>query len=88
MHRMNLMLAEMGDTTFRLGNVVEDSYENIFFGETMQNIAQQAATKPLLDAQTAPTTSIVAPTQLEITYRSEIFTDTGQRVTSARKTCP
>ena len=33
------MLAEMGDTTFRLGNVVEDSYENIFFGETMQNIA-------------------------------------------------
>lgn len=33
------MLAEMGDTTFRLGNVIEDSYEDIFFGETMQNIA-------------------------------------------------
>jgi len=33
------MLAEMGDTSFRLGSVVDDSYEDIFFGETMQNIA-------------------------------------------------
>ncbi|NTU72798.1 His-Xaa-Ser system radical SAM maturase HxsB [Candidatus Roizmanbacteria bacterium] len=33
------MLAEMGDTSFRLGNVLDDSYEDIFFGETMQNIA-------------------------------------------------
>lgn len=33
------MLAEMGDTSFRLGNIMENSYEDIFFGETMQNIA-------------------------------------------------
>jgi His-Xaa-Ser system radical SAM maturase HxsB len=33
------MLAEVGDTTFRLGNVLEDSYDEIFFGETMQSIA-------------------------------------------------
>jgi len=33
------MLVEMGDTSFRLGNVLDDSYEDIFFGETMQNIA-------------------------------------------------
>jgi uncharacterized protein len=33
------MLAEMEDTSFRLGNVIDNSYEEIFFGETMQNIA-------------------------------------------------
>ena len=33
------MLAEMGDTSFRLGNVIDNSYEEIFFGETMQSIA-------------------------------------------------
>lgn len=33
------MLAEMGDTSFRLGNVLDDDYEEIFFGDTMQNIA-------------------------------------------------
>ncbi len=33
------MLAEMGDTSFRLGSVIEDNYEDIFFGETMQKIA-------------------------------------------------
>jgi len=33
------MLAETEDTSFRLGNVIDNSYEEIFFGETMQNIA-------------------------------------------------
>ncbi len=33
------MLAEVGDATFRLGNVLENSYDDIFFGETMQTIA-------------------------------------------------
>lgn len=33
------MLAEMGDQTFRLGNVFEDTYEEIYFGDAMQLIA-------------------------------------------------
>lgn len=33
------MLAEMGDTKFRLGNVFEDSYRDIFFGQAMQLLA-------------------------------------------------
>ncbi|EKD86813.1 MAG: hypothetical protein ACD_37C00138G0001, partial [uncultured bacterium] len=33
------MLSEMGDASFRLGNVLDDDYEEIFFGDTMQNIA-------------------------------------------------
>lgn len=33
------MLAETEDTSFRLGNVIDNNYEGIFFGETMQNIA-------------------------------------------------
>ena len=32
------MLAEMGDTRFRLGNVHRDSYESIFGGETLRTI--------------------------------------------------
>jgi radical SAM protein with 4Fe4S-binding SPASM domain len=41
------MLAEVGDYTFRLGNVLEDSYEEIFFGETMQNIAAASCNEAL-----------------------------------------
>lgn len=41
------MLAEVGDTTFRLGNVLEDDYESIFFGETMQNIAAASCNEAL-----------------------------------------
>jgi His-Xaa-Ser system radical SAM maturase HxsB len=41
------MLAEVGDTTFRLGNVLEDTYEDIFFGETMQTIAAAACNESL-----------------------------------------
>ncbi len=41
------MLAEMGDTSFRLGNVHENSYEDIFFGETMQTIAAASCNEAL-----------------------------------------
>ncbi len=41
------MLAETGDVTFRLGNVVENSYEEIFFGETMQSIAAASCNEAL-----------------------------------------
>ncbi len=41
------MLAEMGQHTFRIGNVVEDSYNDIFFGETMQTIASAACNEAL-----------------------------------------
>ncbi len=41
------MLAEVGDTTFRLGHVLEDSYEEIFFGETMQTIAAASCNEAL-----------------------------------------
>lgn len=41
------MLAETGDYTFRLGNVLDDSYEEIFFGETMQNIAAASCNEAL-----------------------------------------
>ena len=33
------MLAEVSDKTFRLGNVHEDSYDEIFFGDKMQELA-------------------------------------------------
>lgn len=33
------MIAESGDYTFRMGNVLTDSYEEIFFSETMQLIS-------------------------------------------------
>lgn len=36
------MLAEMGDTTFCMGNVFTHSYQELFFGETMQLIASAA----------------------------------------------
>ena len=41
------MLAEMGSHMFRLGNVLEDSYEDIFFGDTMQTIAAAACNESL-----------------------------------------
>lgn len=41
------MLAESGDPTFRLGNVLEDSYDDIFFGETMQTMAASACSESL-----------------------------------------
>lgn len=41
------MLAEMGQRLFRMGNVLEDSYDDIFFGETMQMIASAAVNEAL-----------------------------------------
>jgi His-Xaa-Ser system radical SAM maturase HxsB len=41
------MLAEGGDHAFRLGNVLKDDYESIFFGETMQTIAAAACNESL-----------------------------------------
>jgi uncharacterized protein len=41
------MLAEIGDCTFRLGNVIENTYEEIFFGETMQAIAAASCNEAL-----------------------------------------
>jgi His-Xaa-Ser system radical SAM maturase HxsB len=41
------MLAEMGQHTFRLGNVLENNYSDIFFGETMQMIASAACNESL-----------------------------------------
>ena len=41
------MLAEMGKSTFRLGSVLEDTYSDIFFGETMQMIASAACNEAL-----------------------------------------
>jgi len=41
------MLAEMGDTSFRLGNVLEDNYQDIFFGERMQEIAAASSNEGL-----------------------------------------
>jgi His-Xaa-Ser system radical SAM maturase HxsB len=41
------MLAEMGQPQFRMGNVLEDSYKDIFFGETMQMIASAACNEAL-----------------------------------------
>jgi len=41
------MLAEMGDTSFRLGNVLENSYSEIFFGERMQTIAAASCNEAL-----------------------------------------
>lgn len=41
------MLAEVGDRTFRLGNVLEDDFEALFFGETMQTIAAASCNESL-----------------------------------------
>lgn len=41
------MLAEMGDATFRLGNVCENTYEEIFLGEKIQTIAAMACNESL-----------------------------------------
>jgi radical SAM protein with 4Fe4S-binding SPASM domain len=41
------MLAEAGDTSFRMGNVLEDSYDDIFFGETIQDIAAASCNESL-----------------------------------------
>ena len=41
------MLAEVGDPAFRMGNVLEDSYDEIFFGETMQDIAAASCNEAL-----------------------------------------
>ena len=41
------MLAEVGDSTFRLGSVLENSYEQLFFGDTMQAIAAASCNESL-----------------------------------------
>ncbi|WP_305463350.1 hypothetical protein [Photobacterium leiognathi] len=41
------MMAETGDDTFCLGNVLTDSYEQLFFGEPMQLIASAALNEAL-----------------------------------------
>jgi uncharacterized protein len=41
------MLAEMDQPVFRMGNVLEDSYDEIFFGRAMQMIASAACNEAL-----------------------------------------
>ena len=41
------MLADMNDTSFRLGNVLNNSYEEIFFGPRMQAIAAASCNEAL-----------------------------------------
>ena len=41
------MLAEMGSHVFRMGNVIENDYSEIFFGEAMQNIASASCNESL-----------------------------------------
>ena len=41
------MLVEMGQSVFRMGNVFENDYSEIFFGETMQNIASASCNEAL-----------------------------------------
>ena len=41
------MLAEMGQTTFRLGSVLENSFAEIFLGDTMQMIASASCNEAL-----------------------------------------
>jgi len=41
------MLAEMGSHAFRMGNVFENDYSEIFFGEAMQNIASASCNESL-----------------------------------------
>ena len=41
------MLAEMGDKSFRLGNVHENTYEEIFGGDTIQSIAASSVLETL-----------------------------------------
>lgn len=41
------MLAETGDPTFRLGNVLKNSYDEVFFGDTMQSVAAAACNESL-----------------------------------------
>lgn len=41
------MLAESGDPAFRMGSVLEDSYEEIFFGDTMQTLAASACSESI-----------------------------------------
>lgn len=41
------MIAETGDPTFRMGNVLENTYDELFFGETMQSVAAAACNEAL-----------------------------------------
>jgi len=41
------MLAEMGDKTFRIGNVVTDTYDEIFFGKDLQTISKFSCNESL-----------------------------------------
>ncbi len=41
------MLAEMNDTSFRLGNVLDNIYEEIFFGDRMKTIAAASCNEAL-----------------------------------------
>lgn len=41
------MLAEMGPHAFKMGNILENDYSEIFFGEVMQNIASASCNEAL-----------------------------------------
>lgn len=41
------MLSEMGDKTFNLGNVKEKSYDEIFFGDVMQEISKNSCNESM-----------------------------------------
>jgi uncharacterized protein len=46
------MLAEMGDKTFKIGNVILNSYNEIFFGENLQTISKFSCNESLLGCDT------------------------------------
>lgn len=48
------MLSEMGDQTFRLGNVFTDTYQEIYFGTTMQLIASAGVAETLPGCSDCP----------------------------------
>lgn len=45
------MLYEMGDPAFRLGNVIQDTYEEIYFGAAMQSLATNGVAECLAGCQ-------------------------------------
>jgi His-Xaa-Ser system radical SAM maturase HxsB len=46
------MLAEMGDHTFRLGNVLQDSYEDMFYSKKLQQLVMDTMTEAIPQCST------------------------------------
>src|SRR5207247_3963345 len=74
------MLAQMGDTTFRLGNVHTDSYEAIFGGELLRSLVAASCVESLPGcADCAFQTVCGADAVEDYATQADIF---GQRQTS------